>query len=71
MVTARFCTRWMVLLISIFLLSACGGDDTTTSNSLTSEGTATTPFSTPLPVNTETPYSGQVGNKAVIILPQQ
>lgn len=64
MATARFRTRWMVLLISIFLLSACGGDTTTTTTSLTSEGTITVPFSTLLPVNTATPFSGQVGNKA-------
>ncbi len=61
MVTARFWTRWMVLLISIFLLSACGGDTTTTSTG-TSEGTPT-PFS--LTLNTDTPHSGTVGNKSV------
>jgi hypothetical protein len=65
MVTARFCTRCMVLLISIVLLSACGGDDSTTSTSLISEGGiggAVPPVS--LVLNTTAPRSGTVGNKA-------
>ncbi len=65
MATARFWTRWMVLLISIFLLSACGGGTTTTTPTGTSEGTATSPSSVTLLINTETPHSGTVGNKSV------
>jgi hypothetical protein len=63
MVTARFHTRWMVLLISMFLLSACGGNDSTTSTSLTSEGAVDNPTSLPN-INSATANSGQVGNKA-------
>ena len=65
MVTARFRTRWMVLLISMFLLSACGGDDTSTPPTGTSEGTATSPSSSLLTINTDAPHSGTVGNKSV------
>ncbi len=63
MVTARFCTRWVVLLTSIFLLSACGGDTTTTTASLISDGTAATPTQL-TSINSATTNSGQVGNKA-------
>ena len=58
----RFWTRWVVLLISMFLLSACGGDDSTTPTTGTSEGSTGTPV--PLTRNTATPHSGTVGNKA-------
>jgi hypothetical protein len=55
----------MVLLISIFLLSACGGDTTTTITG-TSEGTADGPFVLDSTlVNTDSPHSGTVGNKSV------
>ncbi len=67
MVTVRFWTRWMVLLISLFLLASCGSSKSSTTNaaSLKSERTAADPF--PLDattfVNTATPHHGHVGNK--------